>query len=108
MTKYYIDTSLSGTIEKATLISGENYVKNSEYCFEYDIAVRPANTSVVGSNSWSTFMSDILIDGESIYYEQFTRDLKNIVIIPAGTVIENQSTSNEYKYCRVIPYQTQK
>ena len=103
MTKYYIDTSLTGVIEASQTIKDDDgtYKEASYYMFDYPIQVKISN-----SNFGGQFCEDVLIDGEDISY------LKNIkndiyqIIIPANTTIENYGTET-FKYCKVVPYQTE-
>lgn len=103
MTKYYIDTSLTGVIEASQTIKDDDgtYTEASQYIFDYPIQVKRSK-----STFWGNFCEYVLIDGEDISYLQNIKDEVYQIIIPANTTIENYGTET-FKYCKAVPYQTE-
>ncbi len=102
MIKYYIDTSITGTLKKATSSTdadGNEYITNGENKFSYDIKV-----NATSSTTFKSFCESVLLNGESILYYNEIRDGSTFVIIPANTTIENSNKTTTFQYCKVVPY----
>lgn len=102
MTKYYIDTSLTGVINASQTVTDDDgtYKEASYYYFDYAILIKRRD-----STFWSNFCEDVLIDGEDISYLKNIKDDTYQIIIPARTTIENYG-SKTFKYCKAVAYQT--
>ena len=80
MTKYFIDTSVTGTIPKQYTVTeeGETVIYPGEVQFSYPIEV--AFTSA----TFKTFCDNVLLDGNDISYLQNAKDSLKQLNIPAN------------------------